>query len=245
MFIINYEDITSNSNRTHSVDVSTFRNNRHKSFRLRLPSIRRELRTKVKVSDKSPDPENPPIPEEENMPLNQLPVPGPDFPINSPPLRHRPVDGCILDVMEAEKASQGFIRRASSLEGIETQKQNDLDRTSDNSGGSSPEIRPRAQTIGSRIGNHVKSSMIIQASSDSELIKNRAKQVNDSLGNATADNMNKMPDPDGSIPSAKGIFLPNVQNMKHNVSEKVAQVGCFDNDNLQVVALMISCWLLS
>ncbi|XP_076094597.1 voltage-gated inwardly rectifying potassium channel KCNH6-like isoform X5 [Mytilus galloprovincialis] len=235
MFIINYEDITSNSNRTHSVDVSTFRNNRHKSFRLRLPSIRRELRTKVKVSDKSPDPENPPIPEEENMPLNQLPVPGPDFPINSPPLRHRPVDGCILDVMEAEKASQGFIRRASSLEGIETQKQNDLDRTSDNSGelsdwesiyekGSSPEIRPRAQTIGSRIGNHVKSSMIIQASSDSELIKNRAKQVNDSLGNATADNMNKMPDPDGSIPSAKGIFLPNVQNMKHNVSEKVAQV---------------------
>lgn len=95
------------------------------------------------------------------------------------------------------------------------------------------------------IGNHVKSSMIIQASSDSELIKNRAKQVNDSLGNATADNMNKMPDPDGSIPSAKGIFLPNVQNMKHNVSEKVAQVGCFDNDNLQVVALMISCWLLS
>ncbi|CAC5406767.1 Potassium voltage-gated channel unc-103,Potassium voltage-gated channel subfamily H member 2,Potassium voltage-gated channel subfamily H member 4,Potassium voltage-gated channel subfamily H member 5,Potassium voltage-gated channel subfamily H member 7,Potassium voltage-gated channel subfamily H member 1,Potassium voltage-gated channel protein eag,Potassium voltage-gated channel subfamily H member 8,Potassium voltage-gated channel subfamily H member 6,Potassium voltage-gated channel subfamily H member 3 [My len=224
MFIINYEDITSASNRTHSVDVSTFRNNRHKSFRLRLPSIRRELRTKVKISDKPADPENPPIPEEENMPLNQLPVPGPDFPINSPPLRHRPVDGCILDVMEAEKASQGFIRRASSLEGIETQKQNDLDRTSENSGGSSPEIRPRAQTIGSRIGNHIKSNMINQASSDSELIKNRAKQVNDSLANATADNMNKMPDPDGSIPSAKGIFLPNVQNMKHNVSEKVAQV---------------------
>ncbi|CAC5406768.1 Potassium voltage-gated channel unc-103,Potassium voltage-gated channel subfamily H member 2,Potassium voltage-gated channel subfamily H member 4,Potassium voltage-gated channel subfamily H member 5,Potassium voltage-gated channel subfamily H member 7,Potassium voltage-gated channel subfamily H member 1,Potassium voltage-gated channel protein eag,Potassium voltage-gated channel subfamily H member 8,Potassium voltage-gated channel subfamily H member 6,Potassium voltage-gated channel subfamily H member 3 [My len=208
MFIINYEDITSASNRTHSVDVSTFRNNRHKSFRLRLPSIRRELRTKVKISDKPADPENPPIPEEENMPLNQLPVPGPDFPINSPPLRHRPVDGCILDVMEAEKASQGFIRRASSLEGIETQKQNDLDRTSENSGG---------------IGNHIKSNMINQASSDSELIKNRAKQVNDSLANATADNMNKMPDPDGSIPSAKGIFLPNVQNMKHNVSEKVAQ----------------------
>ncbi|CAC5406765.1 Potassium voltage-gated channel unc-103,Potassium voltage-gated channel subfamily H member 2,Potassium voltage-gated channel subfamily H member 4,Potassium voltage-gated channel subfamily H member 5,Potassium voltage-gated channel subfamily H member 7,Potassium voltage-gated channel subfamily H member 1,Potassium voltage-gated channel protein eag,Potassium voltage-gated channel subfamily H member 8,Potassium voltage-gated channel subfamily H member 6,Potassium voltage-gated channel subfamily H member 3 [My len=219
MFIINYEDITSASNRTHSVDVSTFRNNRHKSFRLRLPSIRRELRTKVKISDKPADPENPPIPEEENMPLNQLPVPGPDFPINSPPLRHRPVDGCILDVMEAEKASQGFIRRASSLEGIETQKQNDLDRTSENSG----ELSDWESIYEKGIGNHIKSNMINQASSDSELIKNRAKQVNDSLANATADNMNKMPDPDGSIPSAKGIFLPNVQNMKHNVSEKVAQ----------------------
>jgi hypothetical protein len=39
------------------------------------------------------------------------------------------------------------------------------------------------------------------------------------------DHLNKsIADQDGSIPSAKGIFLPNVQNMKHNVSEKVAQV---------------------
>jgi hypothetical protein len=67
--------------------------------------------------------------------------------------------------------------------------------------------------------------MINTASSDSELVKNRAKQVNDNLSSTLVDHLNKsIADQDGSIPSAKGIFLPNVQNMKHNVSEKVAQV---------------------
>lgn len=69
------------------------------------------------------------------MPLNQLPVPGQPLPVNSPPLRPRTLDGCILDVLEAEKANQGFIRRASSLEGLEKQKQNDLDISNDASGG--------------------------------------------------------------------------------------------------------------
>jgi hypothetical protein len=101
-----------------------------------LPSIRREFRSKVnKITEKHPDPENPTIPEEEIMPLNQLPVPDSSFLINSPPIRHRNVDGCILDVMEAEKSSQGFFRRASSLEGLEKQKQIVMDKNSDNNSG--------------------------------------------------------------------------------------------------------------
>nr|KAG5693505.1 hypothetical protein BaRGS_006207 [Batillaria attramentaria] len=61
MFIINYEDITDTVSRN---DIKKFQNNRHQSFKLRLPSIRRDIRTKAKAIEKQPDPENPPIPEE-------------------------------------------------------------------------------------------------------------------------------------------------------------------------------------
>lgn len=45
---------------------------RHRSFKLKLPSLRKELRYKSKSVDiTTPDPENPPIPEEA-VPLNQI-----------------------------------------------------------------------------------------------------------------------------------------------------------------------------
>lgn len=44
---------------------------RAQSFKLRLPSIRRDIRSKAKAIEKIPDPENPPIPEEA-VPLSQL-----------------------------------------------------------------------------------------------------------------------------------------------------------------------------
>ncbi|XP_070185051.1 uncharacterized protein, partial [Littorina saxatilis] len=68
MFIINYEDITESASKN---DIKKFQNNRHQSFKLRLPSIRRDIRYKARAIDKLPDPENPPIPEEA-VPLSHM-----------------------------------------------------------------------------------------------------------------------------------------------------------------------------
>ena len=57
-----------------SLFVSSFpcpTSDRHQSFKLRLPSIRRDIRSKSRAIEKLPDPENPPIPEEA-VPLSQL-----------------------------------------------------------------------------------------------------------------------------------------------------------------------------
>ncbi|XP_056007213.1 potassium voltage-gated channel subfamily H member 6-like isoform X12 [Ostrea edulis] len=71
------------------------------------------------------------------------------------------------------------------------------------------------------IGHQFKDHVINQASSDSQLAKHRAKfadSVNDLDGEDTLDR-------EGPVGDSRGpIFLPNVANMKHNVSEKVAQV---------------------
>ncbi|XP_056007211.1 potassium voltage-gated channel subfamily H member 6-like isoform X10 [Ostrea edulis] len=70
------------------------------------------------------------------------------------------------------------------------------------------------------IGHQFKDHVINQASSDSQLAKHRAKfadSVNDLDGEDTLDR-------EGPVGDSRGpIFLPNVANMKHNVSEKVAQ----------------------
>lgn len=58
-------------NRSISVVSPGRKSDRHRSLRLRLPSIRRDIRSKAKALDRIPDPENPPIPEEA-VPLNQL-----------------------------------------------------------------------------------------------------------------------------------------------------------------------------
>ena len=67
------------------------------------------------------------------------------------------------------------------------------------------------------MGNHIKSGLMNQASSDSELTKFKTKLLLEAHGDLT--------DPDLHKDGSKGLFLPGVQNMKHNVSEKVAQVG--------------------
>ena len=72
------------------------------------------------------------------------------------------------------------------------------------------------------IGNHVKANQLNQASSDSELNKIRTKTLIESQ--VDLDEADKLKALDGVNQNAKGIFVPGVQNMKHNVSEKVAQV---------------------
>ena len=77
--------------------------------------------------------------------------------------------------------------------------------------------------------NHVKSNFVNQqqASSDSELHRGRQpRHLNDSLTNL-GDGTGRRPQ-DGGV-TARGIILPNVANMKQNVSEKVAQVGKLDS----------------
>ncbi|KAJ8313940.1 hypothetical protein KUTeg_008501 [Tegillarca granosa] len=94
---------------------------RHKSFRLRLPSIRREFQSRTRIIDTSKDPENPPIPEE-SVPLSHLPIPDMQLPPNSPPLRQKAWDGLLPDVAtESEKGSSlSYMRRASSLEELDS-----------------------------------------------------------------------------------------------------------------------------
>ncbi|ESO87949.1 hypothetical protein LOTGIDRAFT_126829 [Lottia gigantea] len=74
------------------------------------------------------------------------------------------------------------------------------------------------------IKNMKNMNFINTASSDSELAKHRAKQFTDSISNIASDSVKKTPDKDGVLPTAKGLLLPNMQNMKQNVSDKVAQV---------------------
>ena len=71
------------------------------------------------------------------------------------------------------------------------------------------------------MGQLFRANIVNQASSDSELAKNRAKfadsfnELDGELGHSREEQVKDHRGP---------IFLPNVANMKHNVSEKVAQV---------------------
>lgn len=72
------------------------------------------------------------------------------------------------------------------------------------------------------MGQLFRANIVNQASSDSELAKNRAKfadsfnELDGELGHSREEQVKDHRGP---------IFLPNVANMKHNVSEKVAQVN--------------------
>lgn len=75
-------------------------------------------------------------------------------------------------------------------------------------------------------GNHLKQNLLNQASSDSELARYRANKLSNSLSNLANDVLFRKSQEKDAIHTAskQGIFLP-MQNMKHNVTEKVAQVG--------------------
>ncbi|KAL5007461.1 hypothetical protein ScPMuIL_016267 [Solemya velum] len=205
MFILNYEDITDIATKP---DIRNFKNtaiSQHRSFKLRLPSLRREIRAKSKQINRLPDPENPPIPEEA-VPLSHLGAPDrTDIPQNSPPI-HRKMGNMLSHDSGGRDGSKSpnFLRRASSLEGID-------------------QLNHQEQGEQLNQGNHIKPNLINQASSDSELARYKTKQLTQSMGNLTSALMNSH-DRDGILPSAKGLILPNVSNMKHNVSEKVVQV---------------------
>ncbi len=72
------------------------------------------------------------------------------------------------------------------------------------------------------MGNHVKANQINQASSDSDLARFRTKHLGDSQIDLTE--LERLKLLEGLNQKDKGVFLPGVQNMKHNVTEKVAQV---------------------
>ncbi|XP_053373447.1 potassium voltage-gated channel subfamily H member 7-like isoform X2 [Mercenaria mercenaria] len=226
LFIINYEDITDAPNKVQVLPeirnlrnskLDNFRNNRHRSFKLKLPSLRKELKFKTKGVDTSPDPENPPIPEEA-VPLNQIGGSNDTIPqSNSIHASTNMVVDQVTPVDQSEVTLQNEnsllapnvpsgLRRASSLEGFDM-----------------PKTQDRYDKLGESavMGNHVKMNQMNQASSDSELTKFRTKTLQDSQIDLTE--AEKLKALDGLSQNAKGLFLPGVQNMKHNVSEKVAQ----------------------
>ncbi|GFR68692.1 potassium voltage-gated channel subfamily H member 2-like [Elysia marginata] len=270
MFIINYEDITESTSKN---ELRKFTNNRHRSFKLRLPSIRRDIRSRVKGGGSSPgggdrspqqqsaDPENP-TPGEESVPLNSLGQAGgagaDEFdgkdeagaggePESGSGIYSRlhPAHSSIKEEEEGE-GEDGLrgLRQAgrSKKEPSASKGENedlltmmrdgaDVDRgeESDNrNGGGGSQDPERVNIDNVNIGpsaNHVRSNFVNQqqASSDSELHRGRPpRHLNDSLTNI-GDAAGRRPQ-DGGV-STKGIILPNVANMKQNVSEKVAQVG--------------------
>lgn len=111
---------------------------RHRSFKLKLPSLRKELKYKTKGVDHSPDPENPPIPEEA-VPLNQISGSSDTIPQSNSihasanmvvdqitPINH-PETVMMTEVTVQNEnnlllPNVAIIRRASSLEGLDLQK---------------------------------------------------------------------------------------------------------------------------
>ncbi|XP_046350011.2 potassium voltage-gated channel subfamily H member 6-like isoform X1 [Haliotis rufescens] len=238
LFIINYEDITEAAAKT---ELKNFKNNettrprelklfdvvspgrksdRHRSLRLRLPSIRRDIRSKAKALDRIPDPENPPIPEEA-VPLNQLGCSDTDVHQAMTPDRLSVLAEHETDEWREDKTSLSSHLREEGDEGDENLRDK---KSLDSACLLLPNGRPRAHTFDSwPTVNHVKANFMNQASSDSELAKHRMKPFVDSHSNLT-DGI-KSESKDGMLSSAaKGILLPGVANMKQNVSEKVAQV---------------------
>ena len=107
---------------------------RHKSFRLRLPSIRRDIRRSSQDRN-ADDVENPPD-GEESMPLHQLPT----IPAVSPLQEQRAIDRDFSDQSnfsneEARRGSPGSLRRASSYEHIDSSTRSPKGRTKSTSSG--------------------------------------------------------------------------------------------------------------
>ncbi|XP_056007205.1 potassium voltage-gated channel unc-103-like isoform X4 [Ostrea edulis] len=173
--------------------VKNFKNSRHRSFKFRLLSIRHDIASKSKCINVRS--RDPEDPEDYDK-SSQLHVSG-SLPPNSPPSQVRKNEG-------QGQGKAGIPRRASSMEALDKQG---LPKTG-------------SQNSVGEIGHQFKDHVINQASSDSQLAKHRAKfadSVNDLDGEDTLDR-------EGPVGDSRGpIFLPNVANMKHNVSEKVAQ----------------------
>ncbi|XP_078320838.1 voltage-gated inwardly rectifying potassium channel KCNH6-like isoform X2 [Crassostrea virginica] len=224
MFIINYEDITDaplknelaknfKNSRAKEIDheaVSSGKS-RHRSFKLRLPSIRRDISCKSKCIGVK-DPENPGEPEEIR---SNLAIPRSSLPPNSPPTYNR-----TGEVLQQDKSA--IPRRASSMEALDKQGVGKAESHSSVDGLRRKVRRPRANTISTwGMGQLFRANIVNQASSDSELAKNRAKfadsfnELDGELGHSREEQVKDHRGP---------IFLPNVANMKHNVSEKVAQL---------------------
>ncbi|XP_055885138.1 potassium voltage-gated channel subfamily H member 6-like isoform X4 [Biomphalaria glabrata] len=237
MFIINYEDITETASKN---ELKKFTNNRHRSFKLRLPSIRRDIRTRVKgpgdrVQQQYVDPENPQPNEEAGD--DQVRDPALEAGTSQPRLSAPPGGPCTR-LEEEDRRAEGSVERDLLIAPVKDGADVDRGDQRDGGGGDSSSIsnvdvaprllpngRPRAHTIDftcPTVLNHVKSSFVNQASSDSELHRQRLRHLSESVTNL-GEGGNKKGDKDGVTPP-RGIIMPNVANMKQNVSDKVAQV---------------------
>ncbi|KAK3109016.1 hypothetical protein FSP39_021204, partial [Pinctada imbricata] len=222
MFIINYEDITEASNKP---DIAkNIKNSRHRSFKLRLPSIRRELRSKSqRLEIKIQDPENPSIPEEtSSVNIDNSQGEGPLAVIaDNANISDTAHDPHLLSGEDHRGFVPGYVRRASSLDDFNQKQEKDSMNG---------------------MANHVKQNCINQASSDSELNKNRTRIDMGDLTSHIQDTHHLFHRNEEvkakSHQNSKNIFLPNVQNMKHNVSEKVAQILSLGADVLPEYKLM-------
>ncbi|KAI8792807.1 potassium voltage-gated channel subfamily H member 6 isoform X2, partial [Biomphalaria glabrata] len=238
MFIINYEDITETASKN---ELKKFTNNRHRSFKLRLPSIRRDIRTRVKgpgdrVQQQYVDPENPQPNEEAGD--DQVRDPALEAGTSQPRLSAPPGGPCTR-LEEEDRRAEGSVERDLLIAPVKDGADVDRGDQRDGGGGDSSSIsnvdvaprllpngRPRAHTIDftcPTVLNHVKSSFVNQASSDSELHRQRLRHLSESVTNL-GEGGNKKGDKDGVTPP-RGIIMPNVANMKQNVSDKVAQMS--------------------
>ncbi|KAH3715159.1 hypothetical protein DPMN_057865, partial [Dreissena polymorpha] len=224
--------------------------NRHRSFKLKLPSLRKELRVKSKVTDVNTDPENPPIPEE-SVALNRIngsydeiqhsysnTLPSTNFTMEKGTWDNLDQSNSVKSPTRVSQdntltlPSVGFIRRASSLERLDLQKNCDTNQES-----SGQDIRtrvnnsrPRSNTLNEKVGNHIKGNQLNQATSDSELnnLRPRDLQGGSAIDLTEAEKLRALEGVDGLDSLNKGAkggaFLPGVRDMKQNVSEKVVQV---------------------
>jgi len=117
---------------------------RHRSFKLKLPSLRKELRYKSKSVDITPDPENPPIPEEA-VPLNQIHGSSDTItqsnvlPASTNFSTETMSDRTKIDMDSINEnnlllpnvTTVTYMRRASSLEGLDFQKHQEKQERSD------------------------------------------------------------------------------------------------------------------
>ncbi|KAI0240021.1 Potassium voltage-gated channel subfamily H member 2 [Lamellibrachia satsuma] len=206
LFILNLEDITDAPIKSDSYRNS-LKNNRHKSFRLRLPSIRRDIRRASCKGNELSDIENP----DESVPLSHIALP-PDGTTSAIAMYDRRLGEADLpadrrnrsnvDLLEGKQGSQGSLRKASSLEHLNSRSHMPSTASS---------------------GNYLRRNLLNQARSDSELATYRA-HLSTSMSNIANELIYHKPhDHDSILTSKQGIFLP-MQNMKHNVTEKVAQV---------------------
>ncbi|XP_064648680.1 potassium voltage-gated channel subfamily H member 6-like isoform X3 [Lineus longissimus] len=258
MFILNFEDVTDApsikpgeiiSNRLQ-VGERNFRNNknykdvpteekqsksyRHKSFRLRLPSIRRDFK---RQQNRIHDPENPPD-NEESVPLQRLTPPDEYIPSDTSPVDRGYFEHELSDlstwsndelIIKKHGSEGDSLRRTSSLEVLHDGMHKSPSRRGKNVIAASdqyrlPNGRPRANSFNPTTGNHMKSSLLNQASSDSELTKYKTNVLSNSLSNVGNDLIRRNQEREFSG-STKGFLFPQVaSSMKHNVSEKVAQV---------------------
>ncbi|KAL8623826.1 hypothetical protein ACOMHN_058856 [Nucella lapillus] len=261
MFIINYEDITETATKN---DIKKFQNNRHQSFKLRLPSIRRDIRSRARAIEKLPDPENPPIPEEA-VPLSHLGSEEEGYSSLKDALGvgvgglgfeggGRAGDPAEEESFGVEESSATQDRLAYPLgEDVGGRRGQGRQRGFEEGDEEEEDEEEEARRLeecrddvdAGPLRNHVRPSMANQqASSDSALARLQTKPRSGSLASMVTETLGKSKglgkgSMEGGGSSSRGLLLPSVQNMKTNVTEKMAQVNVYLHETEQFKDLLL------